>query len=321
MKEISPRTPQIFKTIAVASALLAGNPHAFARVVDAGPNFSTVICASSTVQASGRNNQGQLGNGTNTDSNTPVTVSGLSNITSVSVGYQYTMYLKNDGTVWATGQNLNGQFGNGTTATTSNVPVQASITNVIRISATQTHSIFLKGDGTAWASGQNNFGQLGDGTTTSSASPVQVAITNVASVTGGLENSFFVKTDGTVWCVGQNSNGQLGIGTTMPHLGEMLQSYFDRKRTYQAALARAINREPDTLRKYKQRHSLQAAILWELSHALKYNFFADLAAALPADFEKASSLSIDEKDAEIADLRNQVAQLQRDKDLLMEMKK
>jgi hypothetical protein len=110
-------------------------------------------------------------------------------------------------------------------------------------------------------------------------------------------------------------------GLEMPHLGEMLQTYFDRKRTYQAALARAIKREPDTLRKYKQQHSLQAAILWELSHALKYNFFADLAAALPADFEKASSSEMDEKNAEIADLRNQVALLERDKELLKEMMK
>jgi hypothetical protein len=109
----------------------------------------------------------------------------------------------------------------------------------------------------------------------------------------------------------------LDKGSEMPHIGALLQTYFDTHRTYQAALARAIHREPKTLLKYKKNHSLQAAILWEISHALKHNFFADLAVSLPSTFSSNGNAIVEQKDKEIAVLQAEVVRLQQDKELLL----
>jgi hypothetical protein len=106
-------------------------------------------------------------------------------------------------------------------------------------------------------------------------------------------------------------------GSEMPHVGALLQTYFDTHRTYQAALARAIQREPKTLLKYKKNHSLQAAALWEISHALKHNFFADLAASLPPTFSSNDNTIVAQKDREIAVLQAEIVRLQQDKELLL----
>lgn len=103
----------------------------------------------------------------------------------------------------------------------------------------------------------------------------------------------------------------------MPHIGGLLQTYITKNNTPQSALARAIHREPRTIVKYKKNHSLQAAILWELSHALKHNFFADLAAALPNTFTRIGDDVPEPKDVAIAALQAEVARLQQDKELLM----
>ena len=73
----------------------------------------------------GNNYYGQLGDGTTTNRNTPVQVSGLTGITAISAGDFNTVALKNDGTVWAWGHNYSGQLGDGTT-TDRYTPVQVS---------------------------------------------------------------------------------------------------------------------------------------------------------------------------------------------------
>lgn len=55
-------------------------------------------------------------------------------------------------------------------------------------------------------------------------------------------------------------------------------------RLRRAVLSRMLDRAYGTVYKYQQNKSMQTHILWELSNALKHNFFADLAAQLPADF-------------------------------------
>ena len=79
-----------------------------------------------TVWTWGYNESGQLGNGTNSNSNIPVQVSGLTGITAIMGGHHHSLALKNDGTVWTWGYNGSGQFGNGTNSD-SNVPVRVSM--------------------------------------------------------------------------------------------------------------------------------------------------------------------------------------------------
>ena len=100
-----------------------------------------------TVWAWGGNEYGELGNGTNTDSNVPVQVSGLTGITAIAGGGSHSLALKQDGTVWAWGGNEYGELGNGTN-TNSNVPIQVlNLSGIIGIAGGGYHSLAIYGDG------------------------------------------------------------------------------------------------------------------------------------------------------------------------------
>src|SRR6266478_2923525 len=121
-----------------------------------------------TVSAWGDNSFGELGNGTNTTSNTPVQTSGITGVTAIAGGGFHSLALKSDGAVWAWGYNGDGELGNGTN-TDSNTPVQVLgpggvgfLTGVTALAVGCRHSLALKSDGTVWAWGYNGFGQLGN---------------------------------------------------------------------------------------------------------------------------------------------------------------
>ncbi|HCX71935.1 MAG TPA: RCC1 repeat-containing protein, partial [Firmicutes bacterium] len=92
--------------------------------ITAGMSHTVALKNDGTVWAWGRNDMGQLGDGTtSTPRLTPVVVSGLSNVTAITAGLSHTVALKDDGTVWAWGYNAYGQLGDGTTSDRS-APVQ-----------------------------------------------------------------------------------------------------------------------------------------------------------------------------------------------------
>jgi alpha-tubulin suppressor-like RCC1 family protein len=68
-----------------------------------------------TVWTWGNNSNGQLGNGTTTNSSSPIQTVGLSAVMGIAGGTKDTLALKTDGTVWAWGSNGHGQLGDGTT--------------------------------------------------------------------------------------------------------------------------------------------------------------------------------------------------------------
>jgi alpha-tubulin suppressor-like RCC1 family protein len=130
----------------------------------AGGDFNSFALKSDgTVAAWGYNAAGQLGNGSNTDSDVPVPVNTLTGVTSVSAGYSQTIALKSDGTIWAWGADASGELGNGTT-TGSNTPLANGFTAATGCSAGYFFTLALKNDGTAWAWGDNVSGQLGNAT-------------------------------------------------------------------------------------------------------------------------------------------------------------
>jgi alpha-tubulin suppressor-like RCC1 family protein len=169
-----------------------------------------------TVWAWGKNDKGQLGDGTTTPSSNPLQVSGLSGITAVAAGNEHSLVLKSDRTVWAWGSNNFGQLGDNST-TDRPAPVQVSgLTSVTAIAAGVNFSLALKSDGTVWAWGYNGSGQLGNGTTNNSSTPVQVSgLVSATAIAAGFDHCVVMTSVGVIWTWGNNSNGQLGNGGTI----------------------------------------------------------------------------------------------------------
>jgi len=188
--------------------------------VSAGYSYALALTSDGSVWAWGSNGSGQLGDGTTTDSDVPVQVTGLTGIVQVSAGNSESVALRSDGTVWTWGGNTGGDLGDGTT-TASSTPVQVTgLTGVTQISAGQSFVLALRSNGTVWAWGANDYGQLGDGTTFDSSVPVQVTgLSRVTAIAAGGEDSMAVATKGyvnmlsAVYEWGANEHGQIGDGT------------------------------------------------------------------------------------------------------------
>jgi alpha-tubulin suppressor-like RCC1 family protein len=185
-------------------ALAGGNSHTLALKTDG------------TVWSWGYNVDGQLGDGTTTNSNTPVHAKNLTDVISIAVGSYHSLALKADGTVWAWGYNNLGQLGIGTFDPAAHpIPTKIQgLINVTALAAGRYFSMALKSDGTVWTWGNNEAGQLGDGTKTDRSTPVQTLnMTDVTAIAAGVRHSLALRADGTVWTCGLNNYGQLGIGT------------------------------------------------------------------------------------------------------------
>ncbi|HLH25770.1 MAG TPA: hypothetical protein VK066_24900 [Chloroflexota bacterium] len=185
--------------------------------IAAGFDHSLAVKGDGTAWAWGGDTYGQLGNGgTSTGSSVPGQVMGLSGVTAVAAGTQFSAALTSSGTVWAWGINDRHELGTGSTLSYSTVPVQAnSLTGVRAIAAGSKYILALRTDGTVWGWGANDSGQLGNGSTTDSSTPVQVSgLSSIVGIAAGYFHALALKSDGTVWAWGANQSGQLGNGTS-----------------------------------------------------------------------------------------------------------
>jgi alpha-tubulin suppressor-like RCC1 family protein len=180
--------------------------------------YTAAIKTDGTLWTCGRNDYGQLGDGTTTSRSSPVTTAGGgTNWKRVDCGNGHTAAIKTDGTLWTWGLNLYGQLGDGTTTSRSSPGTTAGGgTNWKQVEGGGSHTAAIKTDGTLWTWGANSSGQLGDGTTTSRSSPGTTAGggTDWKQVDCGGAHTAAIKTDGTLWTWGANDYGQLGDGTT-----------------------------------------------------------------------------------------------------------
>lgn len=175
--------------------------------IAAGEEHTVVVKPDGTVWAWGRNDRGQLGDGSTKDGARPARVEGLGGVQAVAAGATHTLALARDGSVWA--------FGAGH----EKRPAKTTLTDIVAIAGGGGHSLALKKDGTVWAWGLNHRGQLGNGTTNSAAAAARVTgLSDVVSIAAGRHHSVALRKDGTVWVWGANSDGRLGDGTAEPRL-------------------------------------------------------------------------------------------------------
>jgi alpha-tubulin suppressor-like RCC1 family protein len=187
--------------------------------ISAGFAHSVAVTTAGAVLAWGKNYNGDLGNGSTTDSDVPVevTLPAGTKVTAIAAGSEHTLAVTSTGAVLAWGYNADGELGDGAT-TNSDVPVNVKLpagTKVTAVAAGGYYSLALTATGRVLAWGYHADGELGDGGTASSDMPVRVKLspgTKVTSVAAGELHSLAVTSRGTVLAWGGNNFGQLGDG-------------------------------------------------------------------------------------------------------------
>ncbi len=206
-------TPVMANTITGATAVATGYYH------------SCALLSAGSVECWGANGNGQLGNGSMTDSLAPVPASGITNATSIAAGWYDSCAVLSTGGVDCWGENSTGQLGGGYPTGPANCGsldwcsstpgLVGGIANATAVAVGADHMCALLSTGTVECWGDNNSGQLGDGGPNAVSPPVGVSgITNAIAIAADNNDSCAVLATGHVDCWGYNAYGELGNGTT-----------------------------------------------------------------------------------------------------------
>jgi alpha-tubulin suppressor-like RCC1 family protein len=183
--------------------------------VSLGLKHTCVVLVSASIKCWGDNSEGQLGDGSTTDSNDPSSINlGSSKVLAISTGAYHTCVIINDPLLKCWGDNSEGQLGDGTNIDRL-TPITISLSpSPVAISSGDSHTCSILSDASLKCWGDNSEGQLGDGTNTDSNSPVSI-ISGSNSISLGSMHTCSLDNSNVLNCWGDNSEGQLGIGSTV----------------------------------------------------------------------------------------------------------
>jgi alpha-tubulin suppressor-like RCC1 family protein len=193
--------------------------------ISCGYVHTCAILSDGTARCWGGNANGQLGDGTTTNSPNPVVVSSLGlSVMSISCGWYHTCAILSDGSIVCWGMNTQGQLGDNTLDSKS-IPTSISLDGgetAVKVSAGLDHTCAILSDGTIQCWGFNQYGQVGDKTLITRMVPTKVfpfgtGLSNVERTALDLSvsssSSCAILSDKMVSCWGRGSSGQLGDDT------------------------------------------------------------------------------------------------------------
>ncbi|KQQ31046.1 hypothetical protein ASF61_17625 [Duganella sp. Leaf126] len=197
--------------------------------VAAGGNQTIALKTDGNLYSWGRNLQGQLGDGSNSNRNTPVIVAGSTGVwKQVAMGDSFAVAIRTDGTLWSWGYNLFGQLGQGDQVPRM-VPTQVGTAkDWTYVAAGKSHVVALRtstaSSGPAvvslWVWGNNYASQLGDGKTVDLLVPTRLGTDSWLAVAAGDAHTLAIRrSDQSLWTWGDNTYGQLGNGITGTRVG------------------------------------------------------------------------------------------------------
>jgi alpha-tubulin suppressor-like RCC1 family protein len=197
------------------------------RHVSAGFDHTCGVTTDERAFCWGRNQAGQLGDGTSTSRPTPGAVaSGGRRFRQVRAGASHTCALTTFDVAFCWGHNEYGQLGDGTT---TNRPLPVRVLgglhwSLLNAGSRHTCGVTMEKRAYCWGSnlepeGDGSGGQLGDGTTTDRRKPVAVSggllVRQIDAALG--YHTCAVTTADRAYCWGSNHRGEGGDGTTTSH--------------------------------------------------------------------------------------------------------
>ena len=204
------------------TAFNVNSPTFVSTITDYATDFATnysaaaVIRSDGTLWTWGRNNEGQLGDGTIFYRSLPVKI-GASSWTAIGAAKGSTFFFRRiDDTTFATGYNGNGNLGfNDIINRSSPTQLGTSANSWTMISSDQTFG--LNGNGALYGWGYNNLGQGGTlpwSTHTSSPTFITTFRDSFTVVATAVSHAAAIRDDGRLFVWGLGTQGQLGSGNT-----------------------------------------------------------------------------------------------------------
>jgi alpha-tubulin suppressor-like RCC1 family protein len=182
------------------------------KAISAGASHTCAITQAGLAYCWGDGDDGQLGNGQGSDSDTPVLVSASTTFSAIAAGGDHTCGVATSGSMLCWGSNRTGQLGTGATGGILLVPTAVSGGGgYTQVSAGEEHTCGIAGSAVrCW--GRNESGQVGNGSFGSQnvSTPITVSGLQAVSISLGDRHSCAVSTDGRSWCWGSNRWGALG---------------------------------------------------------------------------------------------------------------
>ena len=187
-------TPQLIDVVGPIAEVALGAEHACTR-----DTHGVVRCW-------GKNDHGQLGDGTQRARRVPLRVAGLPTAKASALGTSHSCALVEDGGVWCWGANEGGQLGDGTTHDRTHATMIREFGGSVQLVASAASTCSRLGNGTARCWGWNSEGQLGDGTRQGHAIPKAVRrVEHIVELSLGATTGCGRHADGSVVCWGDEA--------------------------------------------------------------------------------------------------------------------